>query len=361
VPDYYDALGVGRDADPDEIKRAFRQLARDTHPDSNPDDPTAEQRFREVAEAYEVLSDPGRRAAYDRGDTADFSDLFSSFAGIDEVLSRFFGGAFGGFGAAPQGPARGSDVGVATSVTLAEAAAGAEREISFRTRVVCPTCQGRGAAPGTDLESCGACGGQGARRVTRQTILGTTMAIAPCEVCNGRGRVVVTPCSECHGGGGMADVVSVTIDIPAGIEDGARMRVPGRGSAGDPGGRSGDLYVEVSVAADPRFERHGPDLVHRVQVGIAEATLGTTVAIPTVDGDDIEIDVPPGTQPGAVFRLSKQGMPRLRRRGRGDLLVEVGVHILDRLDPEAEEALRSFAEASGESPAEPKVRRRHRR
>jgi molecular chaperone DnaJ len=356
MADYYELLGVARDSTPDDIKRAFRRLARETHPDANPGDGEAEHRFRQIAQAYEVLSDPQRRAAYDRGDSFDMGDLFSTFGGIDEVLGRFFGGF--GFGAAQRGPAQGADIGVATSITLAEAAVGADREVSYRAKVRCSTCEGSGSAPGVDLVTCSRCGGQGSVRVTRQTMLGTTMSIAPCDECFGRGRQVVEPCSECRGTGSIADRVTVTVSIPPGVDDGARMRLTGRGQAGDPGGRPGDLYVQVTVEADPRFSRHGADLVHRVEIGLAEAALGTRVEVPVIADESEEIDIPAGTQPGTVFKLSKRGMPRLQRRGRGDLLIEVIVVVPQRLEGPAEDALRTYAEAMGESPAEARHHRR---
>ena len=362
MADYYEILGVSRDATQEEIKRTFRRLARETHPDANPGDPDAERRFREIAQAYEVLSDPQKRAAYDRGGTVDLGDLFSSFAGIDDLLSRFFGGAGGfGFPGARTGPAQGSDLAVQVTVDLAEAASGVRRTVDFRAPVPCRACGGSGSDPDVLLATCERCSGQGSVRVTRQTFLGTTMSIAACDQCRGRGRVIVEACSECGGDGSVVEDVAVEVDIPAGVEHGSRMRVPGRGAAGDAGGRSGDLYVEIRLAPDERFERHGPDLVHRVTLGLSEAALGTTVAVPTVDGDPIDVDVPAGTQPGTVFKLSRLGMPRLRRRGRGDLLVEVRVAVPERLTVEQEDALRAYAEAAGEQPADPKRRKRRRR
>ena len=358
MADYYEVLGVERDASPEEIKRAFRRLARETHPDANNGDRDREERFRLIAEAYEVLSDPHRRAAYDRGDRIDLNDLFSSFAGVDDLLSRFFGGGFGPFGTAPRGPAPGRDVAVSVSVSLAEAAEGTTRTVTYRVPAACPTCGGSGSAPGADLPVCDRCGGQGSVRVTRQTLLGTAMTVARCDRCQGRGRVVVEPCSECRGGGAVTQDVEVEVEVPAGIEDGSRIRLTGRGAVGEPGAPAGDLYVEVEVKPDPRFRRHGSDLVHRVEIGLAEAALGTTRSIPTVGDDPVDIDIPAGTQPGTVFKLSKQGMPRLHRRGRGDLLVEVVVVVPEKLSREAEEALRAYAGATEETPAEGKKRKR---
>ncbi len=358
MTDYYELLGVSRDATQEEIKQAFRRLARETHPDSNPGDPDAEYRFREIAQAYEVLGDPQRRASYDRGGSFDPSDLFSSFGGIDEVLSRFFGGF--PFGTTQRGPAQGEDIAVGVTISLAEAATGIDREVSYRALVRCATCGGNGSAPDVDLATCFRCGGQGTLRATRQTMFGTTMSIVTCDVCSGRGKTIVERCPECGGAGSVTDQVAVTVSIPAGVDDGARMRLAGRGQAGDPGGRSGDLYVQIAVEDDPRFTRHGVDLVHRVRIGPAEAALGTEVDVPTVDGPAIPIDIPAGTQPGTVFKLSRKGMPRLQRRGRGDLLVEIVLAIPQSLDRDAEAALRSYAEAVGESPADTKRGRRKR-
>jgi molecular chaperone DnaJ len=364
MADYYEVLGVDRDATQDEIKKAFRRLARESHPDANPDDPTAEQRFREIAQAYEVLGDAEKRAAYDRGAQFDMDDLFSSFAGIDDLLSRFFGGAGGfgfPFGATRAGPQPGADVAVRVEIDLVDAATGTEREVAYRAPTTCETCDGSGSAPGVPLEMCDRCGGQGQLRVTRQTFLGTTMSIVACDRCAGRGRTIAEPCPTCSGSGSTVADRTVTLDIPAGIESGSRMRVAGRGAAGEAGAPPGDLYVEVRVAPDPRFERHGSDLVHRVRVGFAEAALGTTIEVPTVDGDPVEIDLPAGTQPGAVFKMSKLGMPRLRRRGRGDLLVEVVLEVPRELTEAQEDALRAYAEASGEDPADGRKRRKRKR
>ena len=357
MADYYEILGVARDAPTDEIKKAFRRLARDTHPDSNPGDPAAEERFREIARAYEVLSNPQRRAAYDRGDTIDMSDLFSSFAGIDELLARMFGG-LGGFGGRPAGPASGADARVSVQVDLADVATGATREVDYPAAVTCSTCGGDGAAPGTALETCSRCGGQGSVRAARQTPFGTAMTITACDVCRGRGKVIPEPCPDCGGAGSIADRVTVEVEVPPGVEDGMRLRVTGRGSAGEPGGRPGDLYVDVRVRPDHRFERHGPDLVHRTSIGLSEAALGTAIEVPTVDAGMVEVEVPAGTQPGTVFKLSRHGLPRLGRRGRGDLLVEVAVEVPQRLAKDAEDALRSYAEAMGESPRPGRKRRR---
>ncbi|MEK7251643.1 MAG: J domain-containing protein [Actinomycetota bacterium] len=357
MADYYETLGVSRDAGADDIKRAFRRLARESHPDSNPNDPTAEERFRHIAEAYEVLSDPPRRAAYDRGDRIDLNGLFSSFAGVEDLLSRFFGGGMGSFGGSTE-PAQGRDVGVRVSLTLAEAATGVDREVSFRGPTTCPICSGSGSAPGVDLATCDRCAGQGAVRMTRQTVLGAALSIVVCDRCRGRGKFVVEACVHCRGRGAVDQENTVTVHVPAGIEDGGRLRIPGRGAAGEAGSRPGDLYVEVRVEPDARFERHGADLVHRVRLGIAAAALGVDITVPTVDGEGVTVPIPAGTQPGSVFKLAKLGMPRVRGRGRGDLLVEVIVEIPTSLNAAQKEALQAFAPAAGETPTQPRKRRK---
>jgi molecular chaperone DnaJ len=360
MDEYYDLLGVPRDASQEDIKKAFRRLARDTHPDANPDDPEAEAKFRRIAEAYEVLSDPQRRAAYDRGETFGAQDLFSSFGGLDDILRQFFGGGagFGGFGSVRTGPARGADVAVRLRLDLAEAAVGVSREIEFRADDQCSVCGGNGAEPGTTVATCSTCGGRGQVQARRDTFLGSMMTVAPCTTCRGSGTVIEHPCRQCRGGGLVDGQRTITVEIPAGVDDGTRLRLTGRGGAGNPGAPAGDLYVEVRVMPDDRFERLGDDLRHVIHIGMAEATLGVTVKVPRVDGGEEEFDVPAGTQPGTVFRIGNQGMPRLRRRGRGDLFVETVVEVPDRLNAEEEDALRRFAAIRGENPA---TRRRRRR
>lgn len=361
--DYYELLGVARDASQEDIKKAFRSLARDTHPDANPDDPQAEAKFREVAEAYEVLSDPQRRARYDRGEQIGGGDLFSNFAGLDEILQQFFGGGgfggFGGFGGGGRtGPRRGSDLAMAVELTLSEAASGVSRELEFIAPSQCPVCAGTGAEPGHDPITCPTCGGHGQVQVQRNTFLGAMMTVAQCSTCTGKGRIVENPCHECGGQSLVDEERTLTVEIPSGVDSGTRLRLGGRGGAGEAGAPAGDLYVEVRVAPDPNFERRGDDLFHQVRLGMAEAALGVELTIPLVDGETTEIDVPRGTQPGTVYRLSKQGMPRLRRRGRGDLLVEIDVAIPEKLSAEEESLLRQFADLRGEEPAAGKRRRR---
>ena len=362
MKDYYEILGVARDATPDEIKKAFRSLARDTHPDANPDDPAAEAKFRDIAEAYEILSDPQRRAAYDRGEQFGAGDLFSTFGGLDDILQQFFGGGFGGFGGVRRrGPQRGSDVAVVVDLDLAEAAVGVSRTIDVNAADRCPACGGVGAEPGHDPRRCTTCNGAGQVQVARQTMLGSMMTVTECSVCRGRGEVIDTPCKMCSGAGLVDSERTLTVEIPAGVDDGTRLRLSGRGGVGERGAPPGDLYVQVRIASHPHFTRIGNDLHHRVQIGIAEAALGKTISVPLVDNTSTEIDIPAGTQAATVFRLGKQGMPRLQRRGRGDLLIEVEVVVPTALDPDQEEALRQFAELHGEEPVENRRRKRKRR
>ncbi|MEA2009527.1 MAG: J domain-containing protein [Actinomycetota bacterium] len=356
MKDYYEILGVNRDATPEQIKKAFRQLARDTHPDANPDDPQAEGRFREIAEAYEVLSDPQRKASYDRGEVPGGGDLFSQFGGLDEILQQFFGGGFGGFGGGGRraGPRRGTDIGSTVSLTLADAAVGASRELEFRAPGTCDRCDGVGAEPGHDPVTCSMCRGSGSVQVARDSFLGRIMTVAPCSQCAGKGQTIDHPCTQCEGGGLVTVDRSVAVDIPAGVEDGTRLRLSGRGGAGERGAPSGDVYVEIGIEPDERFERIGDELHHRVEIGISEAVFGVTVEVPIIDGDVESIDVPAGTQPETVYRLAKKGMPRLRRRGRGEMFVHIGVAIPTDLTDDQEETLRTYAEQRDERPAKRK-------
>ncbi len=357
MKDLYDVLGVPRDASVDEIKTSFRRLARDTHPDANPDDPEAEVRFREIAEAYEVLSDSKRRAAYDRGEQFAAGDLFSSFAGLDEILQQFFGGA-SGFGGARSGAQRGRDVVARLSLTLAEAASGVSREVSFAAPATCPVCRGSGSEPGHDAVRCPTCAGRGQVQVQRNTLLGSMMTIVRCSTCRGRGEIIEEPCHHCRGAGRVQDDYHLTVEIPAGVDSGTRLRLADRGGVGELNARPGDLYVEIMIESDERFIRHGEDLTHRVRLGMAEAALGKEIIVPLVDGDTHEMDLPAGTQPGSVFRIPRQGMPRLRRRGRGDLLVEVEVVVPTNMSAEEEDLLRRLGELRNEEPESPRRRRR---
>jgi molecular chaperone DnaJ len=358
VTDYYATLGIARDATSEEIKKAFRRLARESHPDANPDDPTAEARFREVAEAYEVLSDPERRRRYDRGDRVDIGDLFSNLGAFDDLLRSVFGDS-GLFGTSRRhAPQRGRDVLVPVQVDLAEAAFGTSATVDFQGSVHCRACSGRGAAPGSTPEMCANCGGSGSVRVARRTMFGSMMTIVPCDRCGGSGDLIIDPCPQCGGHGAVREDRSVTVEVPPGVSDGTRLRMSGQGEAGERGVPAGDLYVEVRVKPDERYERNGIDLHHVVRVGLAQAALGYEADVPLLEGGEERLEIPPGTQPGTVFRFAGKGTPRLGRRGRGDLLVHVDVVVPTDLDPEQEASLRSYAAAAGE---DVKAQRRSRR
>jgi molecular chaperone DnaJ len=355
--DFYAILGVSRDASAEDIKRAFRRLARESHPDANPHDPTAEARFREIAEAYEVLSDPERRHRYDRGDTIDLNDLFASFGGFDDLIRSVFGET-GLFGTPTRQPNRGRDVLVPVRISLAEAAFGVTRELDFAGLIVCETCGGSGAAEGTHPETCSRCAGSGAVRVARRGFLGSVMTLAACDLCAGSGQMVRVPCETCQGRGATSGERHVTVEIPGGVSEGTRLRLTGQGEAGDRGARRGDLYVEIHIDPDERFVRDGDDLIVRVDLGIAQAALGTQIEVPLIEGETEHLEIPGGTQPGTVVPLRGKGVQRLGRRGRGDLLVEISVLVPEALSRDQEEALREYADLSGEKLGRSKRRRR---
>jgi molecular chaperone DnaJ len=340
--DYYEVLGVSREASDAEIKKAFRGLARELHPDVTGHDPEAEARFKEAAEAYEVLSDAERQRTYDQyGDEGLRSGGFdpgAGFGSIDDIFQSLFGqafgGGFGGFGGG--GPAPGGDLLVQTELTLDEVATGVEREIDFQAVVVCEHCRGNGAEPGTPIETCDRCGGAGQLRQVTRTPFGQMARAVACDVCRGSGKVPDSPCEVCDGVGRTQGRVTKTIDVPAGIEDGQRLRVSGAGHAGEPGAPAGDLYVEVGVAADGRFERQGTDLVSAVRIPATEAMLGTTVTVPTLEGER-EIELEAGVQPGHEETLRGAGLPRLGGRRRGDQRVVVEVVVPTNLSDEQRE------------------------
>lgn len=350
MADYYERLGVARDASQDEIKKAFRRLARETHPDANPGDASAEARFREIAEAYEVLSDPQRRARYDRGDTMDLGDLFANLGSLDDLIRSVFGDGGGLFGGGMRSAARqrGRDIRVPVAISLEDAAFGTVSEVRFRAAVGCETCDGSGATPGTTTETCSVCGGVGQVRVARRSMFGSMMTVTPCDRCSGTGTMIPDPCRDCGGRGIIEGTRTVKVEVPPGVSDGTRLRLNREGEAGGRGMPPGDLYVDISVAPHERFLRDGENLVHDLEIGIAQASLGAQVEVPLLDGGTERLDIPPGTQPGAVIRLKGHGVPRLSRRGRGDLYVRVAVVVPTDLGDAEVESLRRYAEARGE-------------
>ena len=356
MSDYYEILGITRAATDDDIKRAYRAMARQYHPDSNPDAPDAEARFKDISLAYETLRDPERRRRYDvfgedgsrpsggpgpgAGEAFGFGDIFDAFFGGDP-----FGNARG-----QAGPQRAPDAEVVVHLELAQAAFGTTATVDVRLPVSCERCEGSGCEPGTHPARCEVCGGAGEVREVRRSILGQIVTAAPCVACSATGSRIPTPCRECRGDGRKRAERSIDVEVPAGVDDGQRLRLSGRGPAAPRGGVPGDLYVTVRVATDARFERRGEDLLHVRPIAFTQAALGTHLDIDTLEGME-ELLVPPGTQPGHVFRLKGRGVPALRGRGRGDLLVRVDVEIPGRLSAEEDELIRSLAGLRGEDVA----------
>ena len=348
--DPYEVLGVSRDAGEAEIKKTFRRLARELHPDVNRHDPEAEEKFKEAAEAYEILSDAERRATYDRFgfeglDSRGYSSQAHGFGSFADIFDAFFGGdPFGAaFGRGGGGRIHGGDIAVEVEITLAQAATGTQDEVAYELVDTCEHCRGNGAEPGTPIETCPTCGGAGRVRAVTRTAFGQLVREQACEACGGEGRIPSEPCRECGGRGRRAVRKSLEVDIPAGIADEQRIRLTGRGHAGERGGPPGDLYVLVRVAEDERFLRDGSNLVTVVDVPAPAAALGTKVTVPTLDGDE-EIDVAAGTQPGSVVTLRGRGMPTIGRGRRGDQQVVLNVVIprnLTRRQSELLEELRA--------------------
>ena len=354
MADYYELLGVPRTATADELKKAYRKLARELHPDANPGDAAAEEKFKQVARAYEVLSDPEQRARYDRfgergvgGAGQGPGDVFGS-AGLGDLFDAFFGGG-GPFGGTrgPSGPPRGQDIEVVADVSFEHAVFGATVPITVRTALRCEDCSGTGAGEGTKPVTCSDCGGRGQVQRVRQSLLGQMVTSSACPRCNGLGQVIVTPCTTCGGDGRTIAEKTYQVDVPAGVDTGSTLRLTGRGAVGPRGGSTGDLYVHVRVAPHERFRREGDDLVTDLPVGFAQAALGTKFTIATLDGDE-EIVVPPGTQPGREFVLRQRGVPRLQGRGRGDLRVKVRLDVPTKLSDGEADLLRQYAAARGE-------------
>ncbi len=356
--DYYEVLGVGRDADEATIKSAFRRLARELHPDVNRHDPDAEEKFKEAAEAYEVLSDSKRRATYDQYGrdglrSGGYAPNFEAFGSVSDIFEAFFGGGgafgdlFGMGGGRSTGPVQGGDVAVSAEIEFVQAAAGTKVEVSYEAVEVCEHCRGNGAEPGTPIETCARCQGSGQLRAVSRTPFGQVMRTTACDVCHGDGRVARDPCKLCRGRGRKVERPKVKVDVPAGIADGQRIRIAGRGHAGERGGPSGDLYVLIRVREDPRFVRDGDDLVTVVDVAAPLAVLGTTVHVDTVEGS-VELEIPAGTQPHETLVVRGAGMPSLRGRHTGNLRVVVNVVIPRHLSKEQRELVERLADSMTE-------------
>jgi molecular chaperone DnaJ len=358
LADYYELLGVARNASPDELKKAYRQRARELHPDANPGDPAAEERFKQVAKAYETLSDGDLRARYDRFGEAgvggnggpNVGDPFGG-GGLGDLFDAFFGGNGGPFGqggrGGPSGPPRGPDLEAVADISLEQAAFGATMPVTVRTAVPCDDCDGTGAAEGTKPVTCSECNGRGQVQRVRQSLLGQMVTSSVCPRCNGAGQVIASPCPTCNGDGRTVTEKTFQVDIPAGVDTGSTLRLTGRGAVGPRGGSAGDLYVHIRVAAHEQFVREGDDLIHELPISIAQAALGTKFTLATLDGEE-DLLIPPGTQPGREFTLRQRGVTRLQGRGRGDLRVRIRVDVPTKLTESETDLLRRFAEGRGE-------------
>ena len=361
--DYYEVLGVSKGASDDEIKKAYRKLAKKYHPDVNPGDQAAEAKFKEVNEAYSILSDKEKRARYDQFGHAGVDPNYGAggpgggfgfdMGDIDlgDIFGSFFGGGFGGFGGSASsrrnGPQKGESLRASLTISFEEAAFGCEKEINLNRTEECEACHGSGAEPGTTAETCPDCRGTGVVRVQQRTGGFAFSSTAPCSRCRGTGKIIHTPCKACGGSGSVKKTKRVTVSIPAGIDDGQAISLRGQGNAGKNGGPAGDLIVAVHVKPHPQFHRDGTTVLYEQPVTFYQAVMGAELEIPTIDGK-VKYNLPAGTQTGTTFRLRGKGIPELRGRGRGDQYVTVRVQVPTSLNGEQKEALRAFAEAMGE-------------
>lgn len=353
--DYYEVMGVPKNASDDEIKKAYRKLAKKYHPDLNPGDKEAEAKFKEVNEAYEVLSDKDKKARYDQfghagvdpnfGGGAGGGNPFAGGMGVDfgDIFDSFFGGGFGGGGrrANPNAPRRGGDTEAVVTISFEEAAKGCKKEVTYRQIETCKSCNGSGAAKGTQPQTCPQCGGTGQVRISQRTPFGVVQTSRGCDRCHGTGKIIETPCKDCNGTGRIRRQKTVEITIPAGIDDEQVLNIPGHGDAGRNGGPNGDLHVYVTVRPHALFERRGNDVWCEMPITFSQAALGAEVTVPTLDGK-VSYQVHEGTQPGDVFKLKGKGIPVLGGRGRGDQYVRVTVEVPRNLSQKQKDILREF-------------------
>lgn len=362
--DYYEVLGVSKGASDEELKKAYRKLAKQYHPDLNPGDKTAEAKFKEVNEAYAVLSDKDKRAKYDQFGHAGVDPNFGAgggggFGGFDmgdvdlgDIFGSFFGGGFGGFGGGSSrrsGPQKGESLRASLTLTFEEAAFGCEKEINLTRTEPCDACHGTGCADGTSPETCPDCHGTGTVRMQQRTPFGVMATTGECPKCRGTGKIIHSPCKTCGGAGSVRRQKRITVTIPAGIDDGQAVSLRGQGNAGKNGGSPGDLIVGVRIKPHPQFRRDGTTVLYEQPVSFVQAALGAELEIPTIDGK-VKYNLPAGTQTGTTFRLRDKGIPNLRGRGRGDQYVTVTVRVPTSLTHEQREALRAFGESMGELP-----------
>ena len=358
--DYYEVLGVSKGASEDEIKKAYKKLARKYHPDMNPGDKEAEEKFKEVNEANEVLSDPEKKARYDQFGFAGVDPSYGAGAGgaggygggfdfgdLGDIFGSFFGG-FGGGQTRRNGPQRGESIRASVAVTFTEAAFGCEKEVSIERSEQCASCKGSGCAPGTTPEICPDCHGSGMVQVQQRTPMGVFASSRPCQRCRGTGKIIHQPCADCGGSGAVRKRKTIKVTIPAGIDHGQTISLRGQGNAGKNGGPAGDLLITVMVRPHELFRREGNDVFCEAPITFRQAVLGATLEIPTIDGP-VKYDIPEGTQTGTVFRLRGKGIPALNGRGRGDQYVTVTIETPRNLNREQKEALKRFDETLGES------------
>lgn len=358
--DYYDVLGVGKSSDAAEIKKAYRKLAMKYHPDKNPDNKEAEDKFKEINEAYEVLSDETKRKNYDQfghegvngqgfGGAGGFGG--QGFGGFDDIFGDIFGDMFGGgFGGGRprrRGPERGADIRQRINISFEEAAFGKKVQVKINRSEECEECHGSGAKPGTSKKTCPTCNGSGQVQSVQRTPFGNIASTRTCSTCNGEGEVIDSPCNKCHGKGSIRKTKTIEVDVPAGIDEGQMIKLSGQGELGTRGGPRGDLYIEISVNAHQLFTREGYDVYLEMPITFAQATLGDDIQVPTLDGK-VEYQVPEGTQTGTVFRLKGKGIPKLRSTVRGDQYVKVTVEIPKKLNDKQKELVRQFAKECGE-------------
>ena len=359
--DYYEVLGIQKGASEDEIKKAYKKLARKYHPDMNPGDKEAEEKFKEVNEANEVLSDPEKKARYDQFGFAGVDPNYGAGAGggaygggfdfgdLGDIFGSFFGGGFGGGQRRnPNAPQRGESIRASVSISFTEAAFGCEKSVTIERSEQCPTCKGSGCAPGTTPEICPDCHGSGTVQTRRQTPMGVFASNGPCRKCGGTGRLIHQPCSDCRGSGAVRKRRTIKVNIPAGIDHGQTISLRGQGGAGKNGGPAGDLLITVMVQPHEIFRRDGVDVFCEAPITFTQAVLGAELEIPTIDGK-VKYSIPEGTQTGTVFRLKGKGVPVLNGRGRGDQYVTVVIETPRSLNKEQKEALRRFSETLGEN------------
>ena len=358
--DYYEVLGIQKGASEDEIKKAYKKLARKYHPDMNPGDKEAEEKFKEVNEANEVLSDPEKKARYDQFGFAGVDPNYGAGAGggaygggfdfgdLGDIFGSFFGGGFGGQRRNPNAPQRGESIRASVSISFTEAAFGCEKSVTIERSEQCSTCKGSGCAPGTTPEVCPDCHGSGTVQTRRQTPMGVFASNGPCRKCGGTGRLIHQPCSDCRGSGAVRKRRTIKVNIPAGIDHGQTISLRGQGGAGKNGGPAGDLLITVMVQPHEIFRRDGVDVFCEAPITFTQAALGAELEIPTIDGK-VKYSIPEGTQTGTVFRLKGKGVPVLNGRGRGDQYVTVVIETPRSLNKEQKEALRRFSETLGEN------------